>query len=132
MDNLAKSELVIAKILGLLLEWGLSDSEMNFEELGLDDEFRPFFTTCLEWLEAEGIIRTAQIHKFLDGTALVIRPTITAHGLMLMGKHLRVGGEETTIGAAVKETAKETTFYTGLGDLGGGFVGGLLKSLGNG
>jgi len=132
MENLEKSELVIAKILGLLMEWGLSNTEMQFEELGLEEEFRPFFTTCIEWLEAENVIRVYKIHKFLDGTALIQSPTLTAHGINLMGRQLNVGEEKTTIGAAVKQTAKETSFYNGLGDLGGGFVGGLLKSLGGG
>ncbi|MDO9641344.1 MAG: hypothetical protein Q7J44_22690 [Pseudotabrizicola sp.] len=131
MDNLEQSELVIAKILGLLMEWGLTETEMRFEELGLEEDFRQFFTTCIEWLEAEGIIRVKKVHKFIDGHALIERPTITAHGFRLMGITLSVGQQTTTIGAAVKQTSKDTGFYTGLGDLGGGFVGGLLKSLGS-
>ena len=132
MDNLEKSELVIAKILGLLMEWGLSDSELRFEELGLGEEFLPFFTTCIHWLEAEGVIRTRQIHKFSGGNSLIVGPTLTAHGITLMGNQIRVGEASTTIGDAVKKTSKETGFYTGFGDFGGGFVGGLLKSLGSG
>ena len=133
MENLEKSELVIAKILGLLMEWGLSNSKLEFHELGLDEEYLPFFSTCVEWLEAEGVIRTRRIQTFADEkTISVFGPTLTAHGLGLMGKQLNVGGQTSTIGEAVKQTAKETNFYTGLGDLGGGFVGGLLKSLGSG
>ncbi len=132
MDNLAKSELVIAKILGLLMEWGLSNSEMQFPELGLPDDFLPFFTTCIEWLEAEGIIRTRKVQKYANGAAFVMGPTLTAHGLSLMGNSIKVGEASITIGNAVKETSKESSYYTGLGDLGGGFVGGLLKSLGSG
>lgn len=130
MENLEKSELVIVKILGLLMEWGLTDAKMEFRELELDKEFRPFFATCIEWLVSEGLIRVRNVHKFMDGTAVIVGPTLTAHGLSLMGKPIRVGEVDTTIGAAVKQTAKETKFYTGLGDIGGGFVGGLLKSLG--
>lgn len=132
MDNLEKSELVIAKILGLLMEWGLADTELKFEELELDEEFLPFFATCVEWLEREGIIRARKVHQFKGGEALVVGPTLTARGLALMGNHLKIGDAETTVGEAVKETKKETTFYTGLGDFGGGFVGGLFKSLGSG
>lgn len=132
MENLEKSELVIAKILGLLVEWGLSNTEMRFEELGLDEEYREFFTTCIEWLEAEGIIRVRRTIKFADGNALVTGPTISARGMALLGKNLKVSGIEITVADAVKRTAKETGFFTGLGDLGGGFVGGLFKSLGSG
>lgn len=132
MGNLEKSELVIAKILGLLMDWGLSETELQFSELELDDEHMPFFATCIEWLEAEGVIRTRKVHKFLDGRCLVVGPTLTAHGLALMGKKIKVGEGSTTIGEAVKQTSKETSFFTGAGDFGGGFVGGLLKSLGSG
>ncbi|MGL6210834.1 MAG: hypothetical protein ACRC14_13505 [Paracoccaceae bacterium] len=132
MENLEKSELVIAKILGLLLEWGLSDSELRFDELGLDNDFQQFFAPCVEWLEAEGVIRVTETHRFLDGETLVVNPIITAHGLAMLGKQINVGDKQTTIATAVKKTTKDTNFYTGIGDLGGGFVGGLLKSLGNG
>ena len=132
MENLEKSELVMAKILGLLVEWGLSNSELQFEQLGLSEDFLPFFATCVEWLEAEGIIRTRKIEKGFGGSAWIFGPTLTAHGLAIMGKKIEVGNSNITVGAAVQQTSKETSFYTGLGDLGGGFVGGLFKSLGNG
>jgi len=110
MDNLEKSELVIAKIRGLLMEWGLSDTEMQFEELGLEEEFRPFFTTCIEWLEAEGVIRVHKIDKFQDGKALIQRPTITAHGINLMGKQLNVGEMTTTTWCRRKADRKGDEF----------------------
>ena len=132
MENLEKSELVIAKILGLLVEWGFRETQLKFDELGLEEEYRDFFMTCIEWLETEGVIRVREKIKLLDGTATVVGPTLTAHGMVLLGKSLKISGKDMTISAAVKRTAKETGFYTGLGDLGGGFVGGLFKSLGSG
>ncbi|MGV8950224.1 MAG: hypothetical protein ACOH2M_03905 [Cypionkella sp.] len=132
MDNLERSELVIAKILGLLVEWGLSETSMEFSELELDDEYLPFFATCIEWLEAEGVIRVKRVHKFLDGTSRIQGPVLTARGISLMGNQIKVGNTDVTVGNAVKETAKHTNYYTGLGDIGGGFVGGLFKSLGSG
>lgn len=132
MDNIAKSELVIAKILGLLMEWGLIDCELQFNELGLDEDFLPFFVTCIRWLESEGVIRTRKVETFWGGGGIVMGPTLTAHGMALMGNNIKVGEAEITIGTAVKETSKESGFYTGVGDFGGGFVGGLLKSLGSG
>lgn len=132
MTNMEKSELVIAKILGLLMEWGLSSAQLEFDELDLDPTYQDFFVTCVEWLESECIIRTQEVTKFLDGKAIVFGPTLTAHGFSLMGRKLMVANVPSTIGEAVQKTAKETSFYTGFGDFGGGFVGGLLKSLGNG
>ena len=132
MTNLEKSELVIAKILGLLMEWGLSRTTLEFEELNLDLTHLEYFRTCFEWLEAEGIVRANEIAKYQDGKTKVFGPTLTAHGFRLMGKSLLVANTPSTIGDAVQKTARETSFYTGIGDFGGGFVGGLLKSLGNG
>jgi hypothetical protein len=129
MENIEKSELVIAKILGLLLEWGLSANRLEFSELGLDSEYTKFFSTCVEWLEAEGLIRTTKVHVFSGGEAIVVGPVLTARGLAIMGNRIKVGGTDTTIATAVKETTKETGYYTGFGDFSGGFVGGLLKSL---
>ncbi|MBL9055668.1 MAG: hypothetical protein JNJ84_05255 [Rhodobacteraceae bacterium] len=132
MNNIEMSELVIAKILGLLLEWGLSERTLQFRQLGLEDEYQPFFATSVKWLEAEGIIRTTNVQTFISGGAFVVGPTLTAHGLALMGKRMSIGEITTTIGEAVLQTRKETSYYTGVGDLAGGFVGGLFKSLGGG
>ncbi|WP_415182152.1 hypothetical protein [Phaeovulum sp.] len=132
MDNLEKSELVIAKTLGLLMETGLRNAQLDFVELELDSTYEDFFGTCIEWLESEGIIRTRSIAKYSNGNVTIFGPTLTAHGFEIMGRSLMVGGNQITIGEAVVRTSKETSFYTGLGDLGGGFVGGLLKSLGSG
>ena len=114
------------------MEWGLRHAELEFDELGLDEDFRCFFVSCVEWLEAEGVVRYKGITVFQDGRATVYKPTISARGMLLLGKSLKVDGKDMTLAAAVRRTTKETAFYTGIGDLGGGFVGGLLKSLGNG
>ncbi|SEP14319.1 hypothetical protein SAMN04490248_1292 [Salinihabitans flavidus] len=57
MDDLQRSETVIAKILSLLMEWGIQETQLEFSELDLSDEYRPFFFSCVKWLEAEGVIR---------------------------------------------------------------------------
>lgn len=132
MNNIQKSELVIAKILGLLMEWGLTASELEFSELELNQDFEPFFDTCIEWLISEGIIRVQKMQKLLEGPAYISGPTLTAYGFQLMGKTIVIGEKSTTVGDAVQKAAKESSYYTGIADFGGGFVGGLLKSLGNG
>ncbi|MDG1282909.1 MAG: hypothetical protein P8O10_16530 [Pseudorhodobacter sp.] len=129
MDNLQRSELVIANVLGFLLETGLSNVNLDFDMLGLEAEFAPFFATSVRWLQDEGIIRSRQIAES-DDSALIIGPILTAHGFFMMGKPIAVGDRTLTLATAVVETKRDEKFYTGLGDLGGGFVGGLLKSLG--
>jgi hypothetical protein len=131
MNNIEKSELVIAKVLGLLMEWGLSDASLEFEALGLDSEFMPFFATCVKWLEAEGLIRTDSIQECKDGSAYIARPILTAYGFARMGMSISVGSTTTTVGEVVQRTAKDTSYYGSLGELTGGFVGSLFKSLGS-
>lgn len=131
MTNLEKSELVIAKILGLLMEWGISDELLDFSQLGLEEEYLPFYIPCVKWLQAEGILRANEVYEVMNGNGRVLAPTLTAHGLSLMGRSLAVGEATTTIGEAVKKTSKKTEYYTGAGDFTGGFIGGLLKSLGS-
>lgn len=132
MSNIQKSELVIAKILGLLMEWGLAESKLEFSELELNQDFEVFFDTCIEWLISEGIIRVQSMHKVIESPAFIVGPTLTAYGFQLMGKPILIGETSTTVGEAVQKVAKEASYYTSLGDFGGGFFGGLLKSLGNG
>ncbi len=47
MDNLQKSELVIATILEVLASNGLQPIKLGFLDLSLDDEFRVFLTVQL-------------------------------------------------------------------------------------
>lgn len=131
MDNFEKSELVIAKILGLLAEKGLGHGDLRFEHLELGEEFKPFFDNAVDWLIDEGLIRARNIARLINGIGLVVAPTLTARGMAAMGRSISVGGETSTVGEAVKNTAKNSNFYTGLADMGGGFVGGLIKSLGS-
>lgn len=132
MTNLEKSELVVARILGLLMEFGLQNAELRFEELELDSEYEPFFETCIKWLIAEGIVRVDEIHYFMSEPIIVESPTLTAHGLGILGKKLSVGDSHISVGEAVQRASRETGNYSGVGDFVGSAIGGLLKSLGNG
>ena len=71
MDNLQKSEAVIARILAHLAENGLQETQLNLNSLELDDDLLPFFLTCYRWLEAVGIVRSE---------GLRLAPSITERG----------------------------------------------------
>lgn len=132
LDNLQRSEIVISKILQDLVETGLQyGTTLEFEELGLDQEFEPFFTGCCLWLLDEGIIRCTNAHQVVKDAPMV-NPVITAKGFSLLGQPF-VGGEVgNRVGDAVKEVASGNRNYAGFGDFFGGLLGGFTKSIGGG
>ena len=133
MDETQKSELMIAKILSLLMEWGIQESELRFEELDLDDKFRPFFFPCIQWLVSEGVIRTGNLHQFLDGpgAGLVSRPVLTSYGMKILGLTLQLGDQDMPMSTAIAEVSKNGKSYSQVGDFFGGLLGGFTKSVGS-
>lgn len=131
MDNLEKSERVVAAILKKLLEQGLQWSEIEFAHLGLDDEYRPFFTTSARWLVDEGLIR-GDIGALLHGAEWIAQPVLTAKGFQILGASLDGGGADVTAGERSKQIAEAPSGGWKIGELLGGLVGGFTKSIGNG
>lgn len=131
MENIEKSELVIANILRLLMEFGLSEAILNFEELGLSDDYGPFFVTCVKWLEAEGLIRTQEIHQLLSGTGFVVGPTLTSKGFAILGHKFSIDGQEVTTAQVVKGKSEGSSNFSAIGDFLGSVLGGAYKSLGS-
>ncbi|WP_414897011.1 hypothetical protein [Rhodovulum sp. YEN HP10] len=133
MENLEKSEIVISKILSLLMEWGIRECELEFEELELDDEFRFFFFPCIEWLTDEGVIRTGEIHGELGGTGCgsVMNPVLTSYGLNVLGTRIQLGETEEKLSDAVKKVSAGSRSYAQFGDFVGGLLGGFTKSIGS-
>ena len=131
-NDLQRSELVIARILELLMEWGVQESELQFKELNLDDEYKNFYYPCIYWLEAEGIIRVGKVQRTLDDSAsgYVMNPVLTAFGLRVLGTSLEFGKSE-TLSDAVVDVSRGNTSYSKIGDFLGSFAGGLTKSLGS-
>ncbi len=132
MNDLEKSELVISRILSLLMEWGIQESRLEFSELELDaTEFGSFFWPCIEWLVAEGVVRTETHHRTLGSvhSGEVLNPVLTSYGLKLLGQRLSVGQEQEQLADRVKQVSKSGTNYSGIGDLVGGILGGFTKSI---
>ena len=131
MTGIQKSELVIAKILELLMEWGVRSCDLEFQELKLDNEYAPYFFPCVVWLRDEGIIRTGDLMQFLDGpgAGIVSNPVLTSYGMNLMGKEIFVGAGKKSIGQRVKEVSEGKVDYHRIGDAFGGILGGFTKSV---
>ncbi len=129
MKSLEASEVVIGKILTLLMDWGIRPTEMKFEELELDEEYKPYFISCLEWLQDEGLIRVHEIVQFIDGGGFALSPVLTAQGLAVLGTQISTGKDADTVANAVREVADTKRSYSHVGEFVGGMLGALTKTL---
>ena len=132
MDDIQKSEVVIAKILNILVKWGIQECDLRFEELELEEEYAPFFFSCVDWLESEGVIRTKNIHRFLESVSagVVDRPVLTSYGMNVLGRSISLGGSETKLSDAVEKVSSGTSNYASAGNFTGGLLAGFFQSFG--
>ncbi|WP_375254715.1 hypothetical protein [Yoonia sp.] len=133
MTDLQKSEIVIARILSLLVDWGIQETELRFSELELDDSFAPFFFPCVEWLQSEQIIRVSRLVKAIDGpgSGVVLRPVLTSEGFAILGKKITVDGEPEVLSNVIEKVGSSDRSLWQFGDAIGGILGGFTKSMGN-
>ncbi|NOR61999.1 MAG: hypothetical protein GQ535_05815 [Rhodobacteraceae bacterium] len=129
LDNIQKSELVIAKILALLMEWGVNSTQLKFEELELDDEYVSYFIPCINWLVAESVIRTGSIKQFTSLDGIVMNPVLSSYGMRILGLEVSLDGNSMTLAKAVKDVQSGERLYSQLGNFSGGFLGSLIKSV---
>ena len=133
MNNMEKSELVVARILSQLMDIGFTRSTLTFSDLELEEEYENFFDISVQWLLDEEIIRAADIEEVMGGGGTLVSPVLTAYGLSLLNQPSLVGGEEgETVGTAIKSASEKGTSYAGIGDFIGGVLGGFTKSIGSG
>jgi len=128
--SLQKSELVISKILEALLETGLQHGTwLKFEKLDLSEEYEPFFDGCCVWLLEEGIVRCSNTQQALGGGVGMINPMITSYGFAILDQKLTIAQSDVRVGQAVREVARGSRNYAGVGDFIGGILGGFTKSI---
>lgn len=132
MDALQRSETMIARILSLLMEWGIQEAQLEFSELELSDEYRPFFFPCVKWLADEGVIRYDEISRELadEAAGFVFRPVLTSYGLSVLGQKLQIADKETQLSDAVKNVSDGHANYAKVGNFTGGLLASFLKSIG--
>lgn len=133
MNALERSNLVLAKILDLAMQNGISHWELSFAQLGLSEEFQTHFFPCVRWLEAEGLIRAEKYVTPLGGFAIgfVINVTLTSRGMAVLGQKVTVGGGEEEFAETVRRVSEGKVDYHRIGDAIGGLIGGLIKSVGS-
>ena len=132
MDGIERSELVIARILELAMDKGITNWTLEFKCLKLDDQFAEHFLPSVRWLEMEGIIRVESYVDALTGpkNSWAVSPTLTSHGFSELGRRVDLGNGSKPLAEAVKEVSGQNGNFTRAGNFTGGFLASFLKSVG--
>ena len=132
MDALERTNLMLAKILEMAMNNGVSHWSLTFEDLKLGEEFETHFYPCIEWLEAEGLIRVGTYSRALGGLAKggVRNISLSARGMAVLSQNVEIDGSKVPISNAVKKVSAGGVNYHSIGDAIGGVLGGFVKSLG--
>lgn len=133
MSGLEKSNVVIAKVLQLAIENGLSHWTLSFADLGLDKSYSTYFYPCVEWLEAEGVVRVGEYARTMGGYAegCVMNVSLTARGMALLGCQIEIDGNRMSVAGAVNEASETQGGAHRIGEIIGGVLGGFTKSIGS-
>lgn len=129
MNNVEKSEVVIAKILNHLMEKGLQRGDLRTGDLGLDEELQPFFEECCFWLINEGLITVKNQSIAMKGSLFLMSPQITSKGFAALRNSLLLGAEVSSVQDAIKATSNDIGYLAKFGEFSGSFLGALTKSL---
>ncbi len=131
MDAMSRSNLVLAKVLDLAMAKGISNWRLVFSDLELGAEYETFFYPCIEWLEAEGLIRVGTYAKTINSQAsgAVFNISHTSRGMAVLGQTISIDGADETLADTVKKVSAGKIDYHRIGDAIGGIIGGLFKSL---
>lgn len=131
MNALERSNLVLAKVLDLAMQNGISHWNLTFAELKLPEEFKTHFFPCIRWLEAEGLIRVDEYVETIGGYAngMVMNIALTSRGMAVLGQKIAVDGHEEEFSETVKKVSEGKVDYHRIGDAIGGLIGGLIKSI---
>lgn len=133
MDGLARTNLVLAKILNIAMANGVCHWQLSFDELELGEEYEIHFFPCVEWLENEGLITVGEYARTLGGYAScsVIDIALTSRGMSALGQKIEIGGQQTTLAKQVEGQANGSISASAIGDFIGSMLGGYTKSIGS-
>ena len=118
MDALKRTNLMLAKILELAMANGVSHWSLSFDDLSLGDEFQSHFFPCVEWLEAEGLIRVGNYSRALGGLAKgsVQNISLSARGMAVLGQNVEINGASESISSAIRKVSAGKVDYHAIGD----------------
>ena len=131
MDAMQRTNLVLAKVLNLARENGVSHWNLQFSELDLDRDFETHFYPCIEWLEREGLISVGAYQRTLDGLAsgFVSNIALTSRGMAVLGQQVEISGTTEEFASTVEKVSEGKLDYHRIGDTIGGIIGGIFKSV---
>jgi len=131
MDAMARSNLVLARILDLAMKNGIGHWTLSFSDLELSGDFATHFFPCVEWLEAEGMIRVGEYARTMGGIAngTVFNISLTSRGMAVLGQQIEIDGHREELAVTVKKVSAGSVDYHRIGDTIGGIIGGIFKSL---
>lgn len=128
MEDLEKSELIVAKILEKLFERGLQEGGVEFNDLGLEEGFLPFFNVSVRWLKSEGLIRFDSFN-LAGGYKGMRNPTLTSRGFKAINGVTLIGSTEMPTKEVVKEVASQSGRWSQIGEFTGSLLGSFTKSV---
>ena len=133
MDAMEQSNLVLAKILNLAMQNGISHWSLEFKALELSDDYATYFYPCVSWLKEEGLVRVGSFERTLGGLAegSIENISLTSRGMAVLGQKIVVGESERTLSETVKQVSEGKVDFHRIGDAIGGILGGFVKSFGS-
>ena len=131
MDAMQRTNLVLAKVLNLARENGVSHWRLRFSDLELGEEFESHFYPCVEWLEREGLISVGSYARTMPGLAggQISNIALTSRGMLVLGHQIEIGGAREEFANTIEKVSKGRAEYNRIGDTIGGIIGGIYKSL---
>ena len=131
MEAMERTNLVLAKVLDLAMNNGVSHWSLTFSDLGLGSEYETHFYPCIEWLETEGLIRVGEYARTLGGIASgsVENIALTSWGMAILGQRVEINGHNEQLSSAIKKVSEGRVDYNRVMDAIGGLLGGIIKSV---
>ncbi len=128
MNKRDQSALMVAKLVDLLAENGLSKTEVSsssFLPQDADQAQIQLFADIVKWLQNEGVVRDHD--SYGDGHGgIVFDLVLTSRGFWLLDQKF---AGDLTLGSAISKVAKNEPMTAGIGDFVGGILGGFTKSI---
>ena len=123
----------MARIVAYLAAKGVRSSDFTIADLGYQNDAsdHQLFSDALRWLMHEGVVYSNEEHDVLEddaepGGVVASGFVLTSYGFKLLEQPF---DGELTLGAAIQKATSDEAGYSKVGDLVGGILGGLTKSL---
>jgi len=129
MENIARSEKIIAMIIVRLEPNGVVQSNLHSSMFQIEGEFdSKLFHDAIRWLKNEGILYYETGNLMTNSFTGVV---LSSKGYDALNRPFFDDNQNTTLDVAKQIAASDDNSYWKVGDLIGGFFGGFTKSVGS-